>query len=155
MRKTTLLLALAASTLAFVQCKKDDDTTTPPATTAPTRTDMIAGTNASASKGWVLESVMIAGFDATDDMVDTCQQDNIFKMFRNGNMTEDAGAKKCDESEPQEMPGHWWMNTKQDTFFLDRGGDTSGYKIIEVSNTRFRGDINIAGAVARFTFKPQ
>jgi len=98
------LFLLALVSTVFICCQKDSDPT--PATT--TNTDYLT------ASAWVYES---AGIDQNKDgtidasfppgTVQDCQLDNVLTFKKDGSATSDAGATKCNASDPQTTQFNW------------------------------------------------
>jgi hypothetical protein len=98
--KKLSLLLLAA--LALGGCKKNDDTTPTPA--APSKTDLLT------AKKWRVSTVTATLGGATlPGVIEACSQDDFLKFNADKALVHDAGATKCDPSDPQTEQGKWEM----------------------------------------------
>jgi len=97
MRKLFLVLPIL-----LIACSKKD--TTPTATTPTTKTpkELIIGS-------WTIQSV--TSNDASNpDPLPACSKDDILTIRADGTCTSDAGAVKCDPSDPQVQNGTWKLD---------------------------------------------
>jgi hypothetical protein len=101
-----LLLAFGVALLSA--CKKDSDPVAPTAS----RTDMLT------AKNWKLTSenvsITMSGVTLPVSTLEDCQKDDAYKFNTDKSLVVDAGANKCDTSDPQKETGTWsFSNTDQ------------------------------------------
>ena len=102
MKKIFLSLGVIA---ALSGCKKSDES---PATTS--RTDLLT------AKSWRLTTatVTVGGAPvASSTLIQDCNKDDTFKFNADKTLVQDAGAIKCNTSDPQTQTGTWSLNSDQ------------------------------------------
>ena len=103
MKKTLLFLGTIA---VLSGCKKSDES---PAT-ASSRTDLLT------AKSWRLAAVTVTanGLPVPSSVfIEDCDKDDTFKFNADKTLVQDAGASKCNTSDPQTQAGTWAFNSDQ------------------------------------------
>ncbi len=136
--KTTKLLKglafLSALTLVFTfgSCKKDSED-------EPTS---VSKTGLLTSSGWVISSGTMTWFGQTisiTDSMDPCEKDDIMNFKSDKTILYDAGALKCDPSEPQtENGGSWAFENNETELVVNEGGDITSFDIVTLSSTTLK-----------------
>lgn len=110
MKITKLLAVLAIAAITFVGCSKDDNNSS----TTPTlsKTQLLTG------HSWKETATY---FDGTPFPVDSCDMDNIINFYTNGIQTEDAGAIKCNVTDPQVDSTTWSFTDNETKVLLSAG----------------------------------
>jgi hypothetical protein len=101
--KKLSLLLLAA--LALGSCKKNDETAPTPA--APSKTDLLTAKNWRPTTASI--TVTVAGQSSSLGSLDACNADDYLKFSTDKSLVHDAGATKCDPTDPQTEKGTWDM----------------------------------------------
>lgn len=126
MKKITLLF-VAVSLIAVSACKKEDDKTTTP-TPGPTLTK----TQMLTAKNWKLTGATSGGVDYYP-IIDPCDKDDLFIFKTDGTSIVDAGATKCDPTDPQIIStGTWTFIDNETKIYFD--GDTG--TLAELTSTK-------------------
>ena len=100
MKKLSLLLLAA---VALGSCKKNDDNSP----SAPSKTDLLTAKNWRPVTANI--TVTVAGQTVPFGNLDTCSKDDFLKFNTDKSLVHDAGATKCDASDPQTEKGTWSM----------------------------------------------
>ena len=101
MKKALLCLAIAA----LGACKKDSDPVA-----SPSRVDLLT------AKAWRLTTINLTLLDGTpipSSLLPTCFSDDTFKFNADKTVVQDAGAIKCNSTDPQTQTGTWSFNSDQ------------------------------------------
>ena len=100
--KTLTLLCLGIATLGA--CKKNSEPI--PATT---RVDLLT------AKGWRLSTITasLGGTPLPSSLLPACNNDDTYKFNLDKTVIQDAGATKCNSTDPQTQAGTWAFNTDQ------------------------------------------
>ena len=137
MKTTKFISALIAIfAIAFLStlesCKKDETTED----TTPSKTELLS------SEGWVVESAMVDFGGQTIDMLafmDECEKDDILKFVKDLTIISDAGAVKCDPSDPQTEPAGTWAFTSNETKIqVTEDGDIMEMSILALSSSELK-----------------
>ncbi|TVT41295.1 hypothetical protein FNT36_07515 [Hymenobacter setariae] len=101
MKKACLLFLGIA---ALGACKKDGESTP-----APSRTDLLT------AKSWRLTTInaTLNGSPLPSSLIPACYNDDLFKFNADKTVVQDAGANKCNSTDPQTQSGTWSFNTDQ------------------------------------------
>lgn len=133
MKPRQIITSICAAMLLFVACKKDDSSATPSPAQTPSKTpkELIVGS-------WSIQSVT-TNDPANPDPMPACAKDDILTIKTDGSCVADAGATKCDASEPQTQNGTWKLDAYP-TLELVTPGDTlqSTIKIIQLDETTLK-----------------
>ena len=126
-------VVLFATVMAMVSCSKDDEESQP-----PTNTELIT------RSAWKFED---AGADldkngsidfSLADQIPDCVLDNTLTLSTGGTGAVDAGAVKCDPSEPQSAPVTWSFANNETALTIGGAGiiGISGqFKIVTLNET--------------------
>jgi hypothetical protein len=130
MKKLSLLLLAA---LALGGCKKNDDANAP---AGPSKADLLT------AKSWrpsaAVLSVTVAGIATPVGSFGACDKDDIVTFNTDKSLVHDAGATKCDATDPQTERGSWSMpNDSKLNLVLPSSSSLSGgtFDIKELSAT--------------------
>jgi hypothetical protein len=119
--KKTLILA-AACCMAFGACKKDDNN---------------GGSKSENLKNgkWQLTKLTLTFPLGEQDLLanlDACMKDNFYIFNTDQSITADAGATKCNSSEPQQATdGTWELNTNDTRLKISGSSITQGFGDIQ------------------------
>ena len=112
MKKLSLLLLAA---VALGSCKKNDDNSP----SAPSKTDLLT------TKSWrpttATVSITAAGTTLPLGSLSACNADDVVKFGTDKSFTADAGATKCDPTDPQTTKGTWSMPTDTQLTLMSAG----------------------------------
>jgi hypothetical protein len=101
MKKALLCLAIAS----LGACKKDSDPVA-----SPSRTDLLT------AKSWRLTTINATlpnGTPIPSSLLPACYSDDTFKFNADKTVVQDAGAIKCNSTDPQTQTGTWSFNSDQ------------------------------------------
>jgi len=87
-----LSVAIILAIVGLSSCHKDNP--------QPSKMDLIS------AKTWKLTGATISGTDVFSSF-DNCVKDNLITFAKNGTYTEDEGATKCNQSDPQTTVAQW------------------------------------------------
>jgi hypothetical protein len=145
MKKALLCLAIAA----LGACKKDSD---PVAT--PSRTDLLTTPKWKISTGTVSLGTTSLPINV---VLGTCYNDDTFKFNTDKTVVDDAGATKCDATDPQTRTGSWsFANSDQTQMQLTVPGTplNGTFDIKELTSNSLRLTGTLSGATVDVTFAP-
>lgn len=136
--KTTKFITVLLAIFGFAflstleSCSKDED----PAVD-PTKTELVS------SSGWILNAATVDYGTGTPfdlyALMDACNKDDILFLKSDKSVVTDAGAIKCDPSEPQtEDSGTWAFGNNETTLILTDSGDVSEVVIKTLSSTELK-----------------
>ncbi|MBS1780449.1 MAG: lipocalin family protein [Bacteroidetes bacterium] len=133
MKQKQLFSSICAAVILFAACKKDNNSTTATPTPTPSKTpkELIVGT-------WAIQSVT-TNDPGNPDPMPSCAKDDILTIKADGTCTADAGATKCDPSDPQSQNGTWKLDSYP-AFELKTPSDTlqSTIKITQLDETTLK-----------------
>ncbi len=127
---------MAIFAIAFLStlesCTKDDDNASSGSVTV-SKTGLIS------SEGWIMTagSMTFAGqtFDVMDGM-DECEKDDILFIKTDNTILMDAGALKCDPTDPQtESGGTWAFNSDETALIMTEGTDVTELEMTTLSSS--------------------
>lgn len=98
------LLLLLGTTTVLSACKKSGDSPT------SSRTDLLT------AKSWRLSTATVTagGFPVpSSTFIQDCNKDDSFKFNVDKTLVQDAGASKCNPTDPQTLTGTWALNSDQ------------------------------------------
>lgn len=135
------LLSLAALGLCFTACG-DDDSALTPNTSAPstsqTNTQLISEKNFSISD---YKTVVNNVTEETFADIDACSKDDVTRFEKNGTVTDNEGATKCDPTDPQTTTYAWLFLDNESKLQLDFGmGDKEVFNIVTNNGTTLKID---------------
>lgn len=133
MKKSLLLIATAA--LLFGACKKDDDNG---GTSSGRKGTLTTGKWRILSSSAVIEYPAPLGTQTIDAMssLPACERDNLYIFNADGTGTTDAGATKCNTSDPQtESAGTWALINGDTQLTVNDGGMTITSDIQTLDNS--------------------
>jgi hypothetical protein len=145
-----LLLASLALCLTVAACKKGGD-----GNGTVTRKDTL--TNGRWQVFSLMGRVDLGGTPTDVDFFsfgDSCDRDNIFIFNKDGSLTNDAGARKCSSTDPQQSPGGTWqINAGMDTLSFDGGTLPGKFVISSFSNSsmQLKKDTSLFGFTGTIT----
>ena len=134
MKTTKFISALMAIfAIAFLSTLESCTKETTDEPTAPTKTGLIT------SEGWIMESgtMTFAGQTInTMDFMDDYEKDDILYIKSDKSILMDAGALKCDPTDPQtESGGTWAFNSTETGIIVTEGTDVTELSITTLSST--------------------
>jgi hypothetical protein len=100
MKKLSFLILAA---LVLGSCKKNSDNSSP----APSKTDLLTAKNWRPTTASI--SVTAAGQTSSLGNLDPCNADDFIKFGTDKSLVHDAGATKCNSTDPQTEKGTWDM----------------------------------------------
>ena len=132
---TTLFVAAAALILSFGSCSKDTDE-------GEGGSGSTSKTGLLTSGGWVIESGTAdfgGGTFNILDFMDACDKDDIVFFKTDKTVLDDAGALKCDPSEPQTTDGGAWAFANNETQIIatDTDGEVTVMNITTLTSSSF------------------
>jgi hypothetical protein len=126
MKKAFLLLGIVA---VLGACKKNDESPATPSS----RADLLT------AKNWRLATVTatVGGFPLPNNLVlPDCNKDDFFKFNTDKTLIQDAGATKCNSTDPQTQAGTWALNTDESKLTISIPGSLlSGEAVIKELTT--------------------
>lgn len=111
---------------------------------------MLTGTE---SKSWVLSRMKLNGKNVTL-FLKSCDKDNIYTFFRNGEGQVESNTKKCSSDEPDTLEtGYWELSEDIKTLTLILGSSAEEFELTELSDDVFQMKKDVPDTLAYFTYK--
>ena len=126
MKKLSVFLSVVTGLSA---CKKDQ------ATATPSRTDLLTAKNWRKT-AWTIATGSAAPVDVYAQLP-TCERDDFYQFHADRSFMLDAGATRCNATDPQTRPGTWSFNGDQSVLTLaDAAGNAlTANDVVELSAT--------------------
>lgn len=129
MKKLLFILCLGSS-VVFTSCKKDDD---------PTKKEMLVGKNWVPTAMTVDPALPVVGTNLFNQ-IPACEKDDIIRFVADGKATFDAGASKCDLTEPQTETGSWALNPTETVLsYTTPDGETVSLTLKSITSSKIVG----------------
>ncbi|MBI1228392.1 MAG: hypothetical protein GC192_24370 [Bacteroidetes bacterium] len=129
--KLPFLTLLFSAVLLFNACKKDEKS----------KTELLTANCWVATAIIVDPPISINGTTISDlyAQSDACDKDDIFCFKSNGTFTNEEGATKCDDADPQVIEtGTWTFNQGETVVSVSSNGDISEVEIVELKQKSFK-----------------
>ncbi|MCF8459064.1 MAG: lipocalin family protein [Bacteroidales bacterium] len=129
--KTLILIAIAGSFLIVSSCKKDDD-------------DPVNKKATLTANSWKLSAMTVdPAFPFIGSNIylwlEDCSKDDLMTFNENGTYTNDEGATKCDDADPQIVEqGSWAFNTDETQLIMTDSDTTYTNTIVSLSSSKLK-----------------
>ena len=131
-------ILLTAMVFVFISCTKDDNDDDNPSNSKTNTEYLTAGY-------WKVTAMTVNPgiFGITDfyAQMPPCTQDDLIRFNANGTITDDEGATKCDQGDPQTVnEGTWVMSQDNQSFTIDYPDeDPITFNIVTINDNTFSG----------------
>lgn len=105
------------------------------------------------SKSWMLSRMKLNGANVTL-FLKSCDKDNVYTFFRNGEGQVTGNEKKCSPDEPDTLEtGYWELSEDIKTLTLVLGSSAEEFELTELSDDVFQMKKDVPDTLAYFTYK--
>lgn len=106
------------------------------------------------SKSWMLELVTLSNIDVTLFYLESCDRDNPYVLYRNGEGELQNGEEACSEDEPELLAkGNWELNEDLVTLSIKMGEMSRDFTILELSEETLKVEMVFEGQNLIATYK--
>ncbi len=148
MKKLIFALLLTGSVYLYSCKEKTNDDPNPNSNSSKTKRELLLAGNWQLTSGLIQPPITIEIFGQVVTISDIreymgseeCNLDDFLLFNGDGTITNDAGAVKCDPSDPQQESGGTWALLENDTKLrIVDGGDTTLLTLTELTATSMKG----------------
>lgn len=105
------------------------------------------------SKSWMLSRMKLNGKNVTL-FLKSCDKDNIYTFFRNGEGQVTGNNKKCSPAEPDTLEtGYWHLSEDVKTLTLVLGSSAEEFELTELTDEVFQMKKDVPDTLAYFTYE--